>query len=33
VIKAKEICGSLEDAIDHYEDLANIIETILIKNA
>ena len=33
VIKAKEIYESLEDAIDRCEDLANIIETILIKNA
>ena len=33
VVKAKEIYESLEDAIDRCEDLANIIETILIKNA
>ncbi|MBU0985921.1 MAG: DUF47 family protein, partial [Proteobacteria bacterium] len=33
VIKAKEIYEALEDAIDRCEDLANIIETILIKNA
>jgi predicted phosphate transport protein (TIGR00153 family) len=33
VIKAKEIYESLEEAIDRCEDLANIIETILIKNA
>ncbi|MBU0698545.1 MAG: DUF47 family protein [Proteobacteria bacterium] len=33
VIKAKEIYESLEDAIDRCEDLANIIETIIIKNA
>ena len=33
VIKAKEIYESLEDAIDRCEDLANIIETILYKNA
>ena len=33
VIKAKEIYESLEEAIDRCEDLANIIETILIKYA
>ena len=33
VIKVKEIYESLEDAIDRCEDLANVIETILIKNA
>ena len=33
VIKAKEIYESLEEAIDRCEDLANIIETVLIKNA
>ena len=33
VIKAKEIYESLEDAIDRCEDLANVVETILIKNA
>jgi predicted phosphate transport protein (TIGR00153 family) len=33
VIKAKEIYESLEDAIDRCEDLANVIETILIKNS
>ncbi len=33
VIKAKEIYESLEEAIDRCEDLANIIETVIIKNA
>jgi len=33
VIKAKEIYESLEDAIDRCEDLSNVIETIIIKNA
>ncbi|MFH1999143.1 MAG: DUF47 family protein [Planctomycetota bacterium] len=33
VIKMKEIYENLEDAIDHCEDLANVIETIMIKNA
>ena len=33
VIKAKEIYESLEDAIDRCEDLSNVIETIVIKNA
>jgi predicted phosphate transport protein (TIGR00153 family) len=33
VIKAKEIYESLEDAIDRCEDLSNVIETIMIKNA
>ena len=33
VIKAKEIYESLEDAIDRCEDLANVIEAIVIKNA
>lgn len=33
VIKFKEIYESLEDAIDRCEDVANTIETILIKNA
>jgi len=33
VIKVKEIYESLEDAIDRCEDLANVIETILIKNS
>lgn len=32
VIKSKEIYESLEEAIDSCEDLANIVETILIKN-
>ena len=31
-IKAKELYESLEDAIDRCEDLANIIETIVVKN-
>ena len=33
LIKAKEIYESLEDATDRCEDVANILETILIKNA
>lgn len=33
LIKAKEIYESLEEATDRCEDLANILETILIKNA
>jgi predicted phosphate transport protein (TIGR00153 family) len=33
VIKAKEIYESLEDAIDRCEDLSNVIEAIVIKNA
>lgn len=33
VIKLKEIYESLEDAIDRCEDVANVIETILIKNS
>jgi len=33
VIKAKEIYESLEDAIDRCEDLSNVIEAIIIKNA
>ncbi len=33
LIKAKEIYESLEEATDRCEDLANIFETILIKNA
>jgi hypothetical protein len=33
IIKAKEIYESLEDAIDRCEDLSNVIETIIIKNA
>ena len=33
LIKAKEIYESLEDATDRCEDIANILETILIKNA
>ncbi len=33
VIKLKEILESLEEAIDRCEDVANTIETILIKNA
>jgi uncharacterized protein len=33
VIKTKEIYESIEDAIDRCEDLANVLETILIKNA
>jgi predicted phosphate transport protein (TIGR00153 family) len=33
VIKAKEIYESLEEAIDRCEDLSNVIETIIIKNA
>jgi len=33
VIKHKEIYENLEEAIDRCEDLANIIETILLKNA
>jgi len=33
VIKAKEIYENLEDAIDRCEDLSNVIETIIIKNA
>ena len=33
VIKAKEIYESLEDAVDRCEDLSNVIEAILIKNA
>ena len=32
LIKVKEIYESLEEAIDRCEDLANIIETILMKN-
>lgn len=32
VIKLKEIYECLEDAIDRCEDLANVLETILIKN-
>jgi predicted phosphate transport protein (TIGR00153 family) len=33
LIKAKEIYESLEEATDRCEDLANIIETLLLKNA
>lgn len=33
LIKAKEIYESLEEATDRCEDLANILETILLKNA
>ncbi len=33
LVKAKEIYESLEEAADRCEDLANILETILIKNA
>ena len=33
LIKAKEIYESLEDATDRCEDLANVLETILIKDA
>ena len=33
LIKAKEIYESLEEATDRCEDVANILETILIKNA
>jgi predicted phosphate transport protein (TIGR00153 family) len=33
LIKAKEIYESLEEATDRCEDLANILETILVKNA
>ena len=33
VIKTKEIYESLEEAIDRCEDLANVIETILIKHS
>lgn len=33
VIKAKDVYESLEEAVDRCEDLANIIETIVIKNA
>ena len=33
LVKAKEIYESLEEATDRCEDLANIFETILIKNA
>ena len=33
VIKAKEIYESIEDAIDRCENISNVIETIIIKNA
>ena len=33
LIKAKEIYESLEEATDRCEDLANILETLLLKNA
>jgi predicted phosphate transport protein (TIGR00153 family) len=33
VVKMKDIYESLEDAIDRCEDIANVLETILIKNA
>ena len=33
VIKMKEIYENLEEAVDRCEDLADVIETILIKNA
>jgi predicted phosphate transport protein (TIGR00153 family) len=32
-IKWKEIYGRLETAADHCEDIANVIETIVVKNA
>ena len=33
VIKMKEIVENLESAVDRCEDLANVLETILLKNA
>ena len=33
VIKVKEIVENLEAAVDRCEDLANVLETILLKNA
>lgn len=33
VLKMKDVYESLEEAIDRCEDVANVIETILIKNA